>query len=188
MAALAVRHDQESAGSERIATHVIRLRDGRRLAYSEQGDPDGWPIFHQHGMPGSRFEREAEPDLYGSLGVRLITPDRPGYGLSDPHLHRPLLDWPSDIAELADSLGIRRFGITGLSGGGIYALACAAAIPDRLTDVVVTGCPGPMQRPGALADTRFLTHAGVWLGAHASWLLEAGATILSPMVRSFPGF
>jgi pimeloyl-ACP methyl ester carboxylesterase len=188
MAALAVRHDQESAGSERIATHVIRLRDGRRLAYSEQGDPDGWPIFHQHGMPGSRFEREAEPDLYGSLGVRLITPDRPGYGLSDPHLHRPLLDWPSDIAELADSLGIRRFGITGLSGGGIYALACAAAIPDRLTGVVVTGCPGPMQRVGALDGMRFMTRVGVWLGSRTPWLLDSAAAVVGKLVRRYPRF
>jgi len=171
-----------------MADCFMKLRDGRRLAYSELGDPAGIPIFHQHGMPGSRVEHVAEPELYRSLGVRVITPDRPGYGLSDPVPHSPLLDWPSDIEELADHLGISRFGIIGLSGGGIYALACAAAIPDRLTDVVVTGCPGPMQRPGALADMRFLTHAGVWLGAHASWLLEAGATILSPMVRSFPGF
>jgi pimeloyl-ACP methyl ester carboxylesterase len=171
-----------------MADCFMKLRDGRRLAYSELGDPAGIPIFHQHGMPGSRVEHVAEPELYRSLGVRVITPDRPGYGLSDPVPHSPLLDWPSDIEELADHLGIARFGIIGLSGGGIYALACAAAIPDRLTDVVVTGCPGPMQRPGAVADMRFLTHAGVWLGAHTSWLLEAGATILSPMVRSFPGF
>jgi pimeloyl-ACP methyl ester carboxylesterase len=133
-------------------------------------------------------EHEAEPELYHSLGVRVITPDRPGYGLSDPDPHLPLLDWPSDIEELADHLGIARFGIVGLSGGGIYALACAAAIPHRLTNVVVTGCPGPMQRPGAMASMRLLTRAGVWLGAHAPWLLEAGATILSPMVRRFPRF
>ncbi len=171
-----------------VVDSFVKLRDGRRLAYSELGDPGGAPIFHQHGMPGSRLERIAEPDLYRSLGVRVITPDRPGYGLSDPDPHSPLLDWPSDIEELADHLGISRFGIIGLSGGGIYALACAAAIPHRLTDAVVTGCPGPMQRPGALGDTRFMTRAGVWLGARAPWLLEAGATIVSPLVRRFPGF
>jgi len=166
----------------------VKLRDGRRLAYSELGDPDGMPIFHQHGMPGSRLEHEAEPELYRSLGVRVITPDRPGYGLSDPDPHSPLLDWPSDIEELADHLGISRFGISGLSGGGIYALACAAAIPERLTDVVVTGCPGPMQRSGAKTGMRFMTRAGVWLGARTPWLLEAGATFVSPVVRRFPEF
>jgi pimeloyl-ACP methyl ester carboxylesterase len=171
-----------------MADCFMKLRDGRRLAYSELGDPDGIPIFHQHGMPGSRVEHVAEPELYRSLGVRVITPDRPGYGLSDPDPQSPLLDWPSDIEELADHLGLSRFGIIGLSGGGIYALACAAAIPHRLTNVVVTGCPGPMQRSGALAGMRFMTRAGVWLGAQAPWLLKVGATILSPMVRRFPGF
>ena len=170
------------------ATHFLTLRDGRRLAYSELGDPNGTPIIHHHGMPGSRLEHEAEPEFYRSLGVRLITPDRPGYGLSDPNPHRLLHDWPSDVAELADCLGIARFGILGLSGGGIYALACAAAIPHRVTEIVVTGCPAPMQRPGALAEMRFLTRAGVWLGARAPWLLEIGATVLSPLVRRFPNF
>jgi Predicted hydrolases or acyltransferases (alpha/beta hydrolase superfamily) len=188
MAALALRHDQEAAGSGGTATHVIRLRDGRRLAYSEQGDPDGSPIFHQHGMPGSRLEHEAEPEFYRSMGVRVITPDRPGYGLSDPHPHRPLLDWPSDVAEVADSLGISRFGITGLSGGGIYALACAAAISERLTEVVVIGCPGPMQREGALAGMRFMTRAGVWLGSHSPWLLDGAAAAASRPARRFPHF
>jgi pimeloyl-ACP methyl ester carboxylesterase len=188
---MAMTADRDSLPFADVAeplTRFVSLRDGRRLAYSVLGDPDGVPIIHQHGMPGSRLEHAAEPDFYRSMGVRVITPDRPGYGLSDPHPHRLLLDWPFDIEDLADSLGIARFGIVGLSGGGIYALACAAAIPYRLTEVVVTGCPGPMQRPGALADTRFLTHAGVWLGAHAPWLLEAGATLVSPFVRRFPGF
>jgi len=169
-------------------TFVLRLRDGRRLAYSERGDQHGMPVVHMHGMPGSRLDHEADDEYYRALGVRVITPDRPGYGLSDPHPHRRLVDWPADVAELADQLGITRFGITALSGGGIYALACAAVIPDRLIEVVVTGCPSPMQRPGALAGMRFMTRAGVWLGAHAPWLLEAGATALSGLIRRYPRF
>src|SRR5450830_1310595 len=69
-----------------MAVCFMKLRDGRRLAYSELGDPGGMPIFHQHGMPGSRVEHVAEPELYRSLGVRVITPDRPGYGRSPPRL------------------------------------------------------------------------------------------------------
>jgi pimeloyl-ACP methyl ester carboxylesterase len=184
----AARDESDQAIQEQPATHVLRLHDGRRLAYTVVGDPEGVPIIHQHGMPGSRLDHEAEPDFYRSLGVRVITPDRPGYGMSDPDPHRRLLDWPLDVAELADSLGISRFGITGLSGGGIYALVCAAAIPHRLTDVVVTGCPGPMQRPGALAEMRFMTRAGVWLGSRAPWLLEAGASLLTGLVRRYPRF
>jgi len=188
MAANAPFDVSDAAIREQLTTRAIRLHDGRRLAYTELGDLDGVPIIHQHGMPGSRLDHEAEPDFYRLLGVRVITPDRPGYGLSDPDPHRRLLDWPSDVAELADHLGIPRFGITALSGGGIYALACAVAIPHRLTNVVVTGCPGPMDRKGALIDMRFMTRAGVWLGSRAPWLLETGATLLSRLVRRYPRF
>jgi pimeloyl-ACP methyl ester carboxylesterase len=169
-------------------TRLFRLSDGRRLAYTERGDPDGVPIIHQHGMPGSRLDHEADSDFYRALGVRVITPDRPGYGLSDPSPGRTLLDWPADVAELADSLRLRRFGITALSGGGIYALACAAAIPDRLIGVVVTGCPGPMQRKGALAGMRLLSGAGIWLAARAPRMVEAAATLLAGIVRRHPRF
>jgi pimeloyl-ACP methyl ester carboxylesterase len=168
-------------------SHVVELADGRQLAYTEWGDPDGVPIVHQHGMPGSRFDHEADPEFYRSLGVRVITPDRPGYGLSSPHPGSHLLDWPADVAQLADSLGIRKFGITALSGGGIYALACAAAIPERLSEVVVTGCPGPMQRRGALRGMRFATKVGVWLGGTAPWLVQALAAALAPTIRRHPG-
>jgi pimeloyl-ACP methyl ester carboxylesterase len=170
------------------ATHEIELADGRRLAYTEWGDPDGSPIVHQHGMPGSRFDHEADSEFYRSLGVRVITPDRPGYGLSSRHPGSHLLDWAADVEQLADSLGLERFGVTALSGGGIYALACAAAIPHRLTDVVVTGCPAPMQRPGAFEGMRFLTTAGVWLGGHAPWLVEGVAAAAAGAVRAHPEF
>lgn len=188
MSLSALRDDLKVESGGHPATRVIRLRDGRRLAYSELGDPDGLPIVHQHGMPGSRLEHEAEPDFYRSMGVRVITPDRPGYGLSDPHPRRLLLDWPADVAELADSLGISRFGITALSGGGIYALACAAAIPERLSEVVVTGSPGPMQRKGALAGMRLMTRAGVWFGSQSPWLLDAAAAVASRAAHRYPRF
>jgi len=167
---------------------LMTLSDGRRLAYTERGDLDGVPLIHHHGMPGSRLDHEADDEFYRSLGVRVITPDRPGYGLSAAQPHRRLLDWPADVIELAEHLGLRRFGVTALSGGGMYALACAHEIPERLIGVVVTGCPAPMQRPGALDGMRFVTRAGVWLGSKAPRLLEAGAMALAGLVRRHPGF
>jgi pimeloyl-ACP methyl ester carboxylesterase len=170
------------------STHTVRLSDGRRLAYAEWGDPEGIPIIHQHGMPGSRLDHEADLEFYRSLGVRVITPDRPGYGLSDPLPRGRLVDWPADVVELADVLGIARFGITALSGGGIYALACAAAIPERLTDVVVTGCPAPMDRAGAGDGMRLMTRAGVLLAGRTPWLVEGVVGILAGVIRRYPDF
>jgi pimeloyl-ACP methyl ester carboxylesterase len=175
-------------GRDQVVTGTVRLSDGRRFAYTERGDHSGVAVIHHHGMPGSRLEHEAESQFYRSLGVRVITPDRPGYGLSDAQRHRRLLDWPRDVLELADALGLERFGVTALSGGGIYALACAAAIPERIIEVAVTGCPGPMQRPGAMIGMRPATRVGVWLGASAPWVLGLGATAVAAVVRRHPRF
>jgi pimeloyl-ACP methyl ester carboxylesterase len=151
------------------------MRDGRRLAYVERGDPGGYPVIHHHGMPGSRLQHAAPDEVYRALRVRVITPERPGYGLSDRLPSARLTDWPADVADLSDALGIRRFGVTALSGGGIYALACAAVLGQRVTNVAVTGCPAPMQIVGAFEGMRRMSRAGVWLGSDALGLFKLGA-------------
>ena len=164
----------------------LRLSDGRRLAYAEWGDVDGAPVIHHHGMPGSRLDHAASNDVYRRAGVRVITPDRPGYGLSDSLPHRSALDWPADVVQLADHLGFERFAVTALSGGGLYALACAAAIPERLTEVVVVGCPAPLDRPGALGGMRLENVIGLRVAGLAPWLFHAGAALLAGSVRRHP--
>lgn len=97
---------------------VVDLSDERRLAYAEYGEPTDAPGFLFHGLPGSRL---AWGLLLGNLiptGVRIIAPDRPGYGCSDPQPGRSLLDWADDVTELADILEIEKFAIVGVSGGG----------------------------------------------------------------------
>lgn len=101
----------------------ITLRDGRRLAYSEYGDPEGKPIFYFHGFPGSHHEVEYLGTAIGALHLRIIAPDRPGFGVSDFQPGRKFGDWPSDVIELADALGIKEFAVLGASGGGPYVLA-----------------------------------------------------------------
>ena len=67
--------------------------------------------------------------------MRLVVPNRPGIGGSAFLPNRRILDWFSDVLTLADTLGIERFAVAGVSGGGPYALACALSIPQRLTAV-----------------------------------------------------
>jgi pimeloyl-ACP methyl ester carboxylesterase len=77
-------------------------------------------------------------------GTRLFAPERPGCGLSDFKEGRTLLQWPDDVVELADGLGIEKFSVLGFSGGGPYAAACAARIPQRLVSVgIVSGVAPP---------------------------------------------
>jgi len=66
----------------RTAT-VLRLEDGRRLAFAEVGDPRGEPVFGFHGTPGSSEQLGMVAEAAERVGVRCILPDRPGYGLSD---------------------------------------------------------------------------------------------------------
>ena len=122
--------------------HQFHLPDGRRLGYDEHGSPDGKPIFYFHGSPSSRVEFSLFGDdaLLRSLNVRLIAVDRPGMGLSDFQPDRRLLDFPNDLLALADHLNIERFAVLAYSLGGIHGLACARAIPERLTKVgIVSG-------------------------------------------------
>jgi len=126
-----------------LINQQIKLKDERKLGYAECGNPKGKPVFYFHGTPGSRFECNIFPEAANSVGARIIVADRPGYGLSDFQKGRRLLDWPNDVAELADNLGIDRFAIMGLSGGGPYAAACAFKIPERLTAVAMVSSAYP---------------------------------------------
>jgi len=123
----------------------IQLSDGRRLGYAESGDSDGKPLFFFHGQPGNRLLRHPDEALTASLGVRLISVDRPGYGLSDFQPGRTILDWPEDVLALADSLGYARFAVAGWSAGGPYAAACAIKIPKHLTKAALISSAPPMQ-------------------------------------------
>lgn len=122
----------------------IRRPDGRGLGYAITGDPSGPPVFYFHGWPASRLEAA----LIDDLPVRLIATDRPGYGASSPQRGRRLLDWPADVAALADHLGIGAFHAIGVSGGAPYALACAAALP-RVTSVALVSPLPPFAGPHA---------------------------------------
>jgi pimeloyl-ACP methyl ester carboxylesterase len=122
---------------------TVTAPDGRKLAYLERGAESGLPVFALHGTPGSRFVRHSDPTLYERHGVRWITYDRPGYGLSDSHLGRSVADAPADIAAIADALGLDRFAVVGASGGAPHALACGALLADRVIRVGAVVTPAP---------------------------------------------
>jgi pimeloyl-ACP methyl ester carboxylesterase len=110
---------------------VVRLPDGRRLAYAEWGDPKGTPLLFLHAVPGSRLWFD-EPAT-AARGIRLVTADRPGYGRSDLKEGATLLSWAEDFEQLLSSLGINRFALAAWSMGCPYALAVAAKLPERVS-------------------------------------------------------
>ena len=125
---------------------TIAVRDGRRLGFAEFGSPHGPAIIWMHGTPGARRQIPVEARAYADReGLRIIGIDRPGIGSSTPHVYRSILDWTDDLALVADTLGIDKMRLIGLSGGGPYALAAGAAMPQRVLGVAVMGGVAPTQ-------------------------------------------
>jgi len=155
------------------AGSTILLSDGRRLGFAEYGNPSGTPVFYCHGMPGSRLQRHPNEEVLLAAGVRLIVADRPGCGLSTFQPRRRLLDWPADMAQLADTLGIDRFAVVGVSGGGPHALACAYAMPSRLSGVAILSSPAPLNHRGALKDWGRYARLGLRIAALSPSLFYA---------------
>jgi pimeloyl-ACP methyl ester carboxylesterase len=122
------------------------------LAYALWGDPDGFPILALHGTPGCRLERWPDEDLFVRLGVCVVTHDRAGYGRSTRRPGRRVADEVADVAALADALGYERFGVTGGSGGGPHALACAALLPQRVVRATCVVGIAPLGDPGLDRD------------------------------------
>ena len=139
---------------EPLADRSITLADGRRLAFAEWGDLGGPVVVFFHGTPHSRLWC---PDIAATraTGVHLVTVDRPGYGRSDPPpADLTMRGWTDDVSQLADTLHVDRVGVVGWSGGALYATACAAVIPERLSGAGEVGGAGwPVdEQPGALDD------------------------------------
>ncbi len=122
----------------------LRLSDGRWLYFSDSGDPQGHPVILMHGIAGSRNLRHPDDGILLREGVRLIIPERPGSGDSDILADRAISDWPKDIAELSDHLGLQSFTVLGYSAGTAYAFAVAAAFPDRVSSVHIVAALPPI--------------------------------------------
>jgi pimeloyl-ACP methyl ester carboxylesterase len=121
---------------------LLVLKDGGSIAYGEYGDAHGLPVFFYHGWPSSHTMAELTDAAASDLGVRIISPDRPGISRSSLQPNRRLLDWPTVLRQLADHLELERFHILAISGGAPYAYVSAWAMPERVRAIaVVSGSP-----------------------------------------------
>lgn len=143
------------------------------LEHREYGARDGVPVVLQPGTPGTAGAGEIVADAAARHGVRLVAVSRPGYGAS-PTTPPGLAPVARQVVELADALGLGRFGVWGLSGGGPYALAQAVVSPDRVTAVVVTGGPAPGEPADDPVDEAELVTEARELAAHFAGLDAAG--------------
>src|SRR5262245_57516477 len=114
---------------------------------AQWGDLEGLPVFSLHGTPGSRLGRHYDESAYVEAGARVITYDRPGYGGSDRQRGRRVVECVSDVALIADALGVERFAVTGGSGGGPHSLAVAARLPARAARAICDVGVAPFETP-----------------------------------------
>lgn len=154
--------------------HLLQLSDSRLLASVRWNEGDRHPMLFCHGTAGSRLFHLADPTLLSEIDVDLVTVDRPGYGQSRPQPGRTLLDWPRDVAALADELGWRRFVVAGISGGGPHALTCARTMSERVAAVGVISGVAPFW-PGTVQGMLATTRQAFWLARWAPWLLMLAA-------------
>lgn len=163
----------------------IELPGGRALSYAEFGRPNGTPLFLFHGTPGSRLTGRLGHNAAADRNIRLIVPDRPGFGRSDFQSGRTILDWPDDITVLASSLGIEKFGVAGISGGGPYALACAARLPERVTGTAVVSGLGPVRNTTVRGMSR-LNRTQLTIARKVPLLFRAEWMILGLFGQRYP--
>ena len=128
--------------------HEITAADGRRLLVLEVGAPEGRPVLVHNGTPNSRLLYEPTVRLAEDQGIRMIGYDRPGYGGSERDPGRTVADCAGDVRAIAAALGIERFAVWGISGGGPHAIACAALLPDLVPAVAVLASIAPWGAQG----------------------------------------
>ena len=176
----------------------VRLHDGRSLSWAEYGAPSGEPIFFHHGLPSSRVAAAVMHDGARRAGVRLIAPERPGFGFSDPLPGRTILDWPSDLRQLADYLELERFSVAGISAGLPYTLACALQMPERLHRVALISGLGAIDSGDVLEGmsyewrliyTLFLKSqrlASLWMRGYGRSVQKRPERVVAEQIKRMP--
>ena len=167
-------------------SRAIDLADGRTLAWREFGAAGGWPLVAVHGSPDSSAIWALLDEAAGRAGAWVIAPDRPGFGQSTPKPDRSILDWVDDLDELADHLDIGAFPLLAISGGSPYALAVAAARPDRLDRVGLLSVISPLDAPGVTSGANPQVRFTFWAARRAPFLLKPMGRLMAMLTRKFP--
>jgi pimeloyl-ACP methyl ester carboxylesterase len=123
----------------------VRVGDGRVLHVYDSAPRDGGriPVVWHQGTPNLGAPPEPLFAAADRLGLRWVSFDRPGYGGSTVAPGRTTSSVAGDVTVVADALGIDQFAAMGYSGGGCYALGCAAVLGDRVRAVLTLAAIAP---------------------------------------------
>lgn len=172
--------------------YFVQLQEGGVIAFEEYGDSSGVPVLFCHGWPSSRTMAQLTETAARDLGIRIVSPDRPGISGSSLNPDRELSDWPTVVRQLVDHLGIDAFRVLGISGGAPYAYATAIAMPERVQAIAIVSGATPIvdlaQHEGLLPLYRWMLAFYRWRPQLLRKLFCLARPILSlrPPVRLRP--
>ncbi len=175
----------------------VRRDDGSVIAVEVAGEQGGAPVLLCHGLADSRLSARLFTQAARELGLRIMAPDRPGTGRTDPRRLGRLADWAEDAALVLDGLRAESAALLGISAGGPFAAACAARIPGRvrsLTLVCPLGPPGwptrgmaPGERLSLAVARRAPAFGGWFLGRLAAVARRSPRLFLRLAASDLPG-
>ncbi|KAI9871311.1 MAG: hypothetical protein M1830_003042 [Pleopsidium flavum] len=192
----------EYLSSPRLSRKIRNPQTGRVISFSEVGDPSGFAVFCCVGMGLTRYITAFYDELALTLRLRLITPDRPGVGESEPYADDTgtPLGWPDDVYAICQALKITKFSILAHSAGAIYALATALRMPQHIRGRVHLLAPWiPPSQMSLLGSTQESLPAGAvpysqrilrslptpfLKAANSSFLSATSASITSSLPKS----
>jgi pimeloyl-ACP methyl ester carboxylesterase len=166
---------------------LLALGDGRHLAFSQYGAPDGFPVFYFHGTPSCRIEAGFADPAGRRAGFRLIATDRPGFRRSSFQKNRRFGDWPRDILALAEHLDVDRFGVAGHSGAGPHLFACGVFLDPARLKFIGALCPwGPVASPKIRSELNRLDRAFAALAHRMPGIMRIGFAPMGWAARTAP--
>ena len=172
-----------TTGSFSLPTERV-LVDGRTVTVASFGDPDGVPVVALHGTPGSRAFGAFLDAPARDRGVRVLAPDRPGFGGSEPWAERSVADAASFVDGFLDALDLEAAGVLGFSGGGPHALACPALVPERVHGTALLASPAP---PSADVPQEPMIRATHAIARHTTLGLSLACRIQTAALRRQDG-
>lgn len=160
-------------------TITLDTNPPRKVGYALYGDrtaTSGRILLFFHGTPGTRLFFTREHGEYAeSIGMLVVVPERPGFGLSDGMEGRTLMDGADDAREVLDRLGCGEVYVMGYSAGGPYALAFAYKYGGRCLSVGVVSGLSPNVR-GVMKGMSVSSRMGYLLAGYAPralrWVLR----------------
>ena len=169
---------------EKTVAHL----NGRRVHFGILGARDlSKVVFYSHGFPACRLEASIAHGVARDLGITVVALDRPGFGGSDWYRERRIEDWADDIRLVAGHLGVDRFGVLGVSGGTPTAVAAAALLPERVTQLVVVSGVAPMHDPEALSGMHWVNRGLLKTGQRFGTLGRFSIGAIATLWRLVPG-